>query len=68
MPLPDEGEEVTAVVILKDKQTLALEDLQQFCGQSIAEYKLPTRLVITQSLARTSVGKIDKKAIKDSIY
>ncbi|MEK3718383.1 class I adenylate-forming enzyme family protein [Paenibacillus sp. FSL R7-0333] len=67
-PLPDEGEEVTAVVVLKDEQTLALEDLQQFCGQSIAEYKLPTRLVITQSLARTSVGKIDKKAIKETIY
>lgn len=68
MPLPDKGEEVTAVVVLKDKQTLALEDLQQFCGQSIAEYKLPTRLVITQSLARTSVGKIDKKAIKETMY
>ncbi|MEK4849092.1 class I adenylate-forming enzyme family protein [Paenibacillus sp. FSL H7-0756] len=67
-PLPDEGEEVTAVVVLKHMQTLALEDLQQFCGQSIAEYKLPTRLVITHSLFRTSVGKIDKKAIKNSIY
>lgn len=63
-PLSEEGEEVTAVVVLKHQSLLTLEDLKQFCSQHIAEFKIPTRLEIVDSLARTSVGKINKQSIK----
>ncbi|UHA75269.1 class I adenylate-forming enzyme family protein [Paenibacillus sp. 481] len=67
-PLPDEGEEVTAIVILKIDSTLTLSELEQFCLQQIAAYKIPTRLEIVTDLARTSVGKLDKATIRKQFW
>lgn len=67
-PLPDEGEEVTAVIIVKKDAVLTLEELQQFCMTQIAEFKIPTRLEIVNTLPRTSVGKLNKRAIRDKFW
>lgn len=63
-PLPDEGEEVTAVVTLRKESVLTIEELTQFCLPVIAEYKIPTRLEIVETLDRTAVGKLNKEAIR----
>lgn len=64
IPLSDEGEEVAAVVVLQNQMSLTLDDVRHFCSRHIAEFKLPTRLEIVATLARTSAGKIDKQALK----
>ncbi|MFE4711650.1 class I adenylate-forming enzyme family protein [Paenibacillus sp. NPDC056722] len=66
-PLPDEGEEITAVVILRQGSVLTLGEIQQFCLPQIAEYKIPTRLKIVETIARTSVGKLNKTEIRKLI-
>ncbi|GAA0136853.1 hypothetical protein YSY43_36940 [Paenibacillus sp. YSY-4.3] len=66
--MSDDGEEVTAVVVLKKQFSLTLDDIKHFCRQHIAEYKMPTRLETVETLARTSVGKIDKQAIKKQFW
>ncbi|WP_147423886.1 AMP-binding enzyme [Cohnella endophytica] len=63
-PLPVEGEEVTAVVVLAPGSKLTIGQLQAFVQDRIAPHKIPTRMEIVESLARTSVGKIDKAAIR----
>lgn len=67
-PMSDDGEGVTVVVVLKKQTSLTLDDIKYFCHQHIAEYKIPTRLEIVETLARTSVGKIDKQAIKKQFW
>lgn len=67
-PLSDDGEEVTAVIVLKKQSSLTLDNIKHFCFQHLAEYKIPTRLEIVETLARTSVGKIDKQAIKKQFW
>jgi len=67
-PLPTEGEEVTAVVTLKEESMLTLEELKQFCLGQIADYKIPTRLEVVENLARTSVGKLNKLAIRKQFW
>jgi long-chain acyl-CoA synthetase len=67
-PLSDEGEEVTAVVTLRKESEITLEELKQFCLQQIAEYKIPTRLEIVETLNRTSVGKLNKAAIRKQFW
>lgn len=64
MPLPDEGEEVIAVIVPKEGAVLTREELIQFCQPYLGDYKIPSQLLIVPSLARTSVGKLDKAGIR----
>jgi fatty-acyl-CoA synthase len=60
--LPDErwGEAVVAVAALREGQSLALEELREFAGNSIARYKLPSRLEVVDALPRNPAGKVLK--------
>lgn len=63
-PLLEEGEEITAVVVLRPESLLTLEEIELFCHGQIAPYKIPTRLEIVQSFPRTSVGKLNKAEVR----
>ncbi len=67
--LPDEkwGEAVTAVAVLKQDVTLDLEELREFASQSLAKYKLPSRLYFLDELPRNPAGKVQKFKIKDEL-
>jgi acyl-CoA synthetase (AMP-forming)/AMP-acid ligase II len=55
------GEEVAAAVVLKgdasDKELVA------FCRERLADYKVPKRLFIVDSIPRTATGKIQRRAV-----
>ncbi|MGV3487084.1 MAG: acyl-CoA synthetase [Tuberibacillus sp.] len=63
--LPDEkwGERVSAVIVLKDGQTLTEEELREHCLKSLGRYKIPRTILFVNELPKTDVGKIDKKKI-----
>lgn len=64
-PLEDEGEAVTAVVVLRDSSAvIELQELRSYGSSRLADYKLPTRLAIIDQLPRTPVGKLDKAALR----
>lgn len=67
-PSEDDGEEVVAVVVLRDGGTVSLEELRQRCEGLLARHKQPTRLVIADALARTSVGKLNKAEIRKPFW
>lgn len=66
---PDEkwGEAVTAIVALKEGQSLSLEELREFAEPHLARYKLPLRLEFVEALPRNPAGKVLKFVLKEQI-
>ena len=60
------GEGIVAIAALKAGQSLTLEALREFAGESLARYKLPGRLEIVPSLPRNATGKILKYQLRQS--
>ena len=59
------GEEVKAVVQLKPGSTTSAADLQRFCAEHLAAYKVPAHVdLVTQPLPRNPAGKILKQALR----
>jgi long-chain acyl-CoA synthetase len=59
------GEEVRAVVQLKPGSTTSAADLQRFCAEHLAAYKVPAHVeLIDRPLPRNPAGKILKQALR----
>ena len=59
------GEIVAAVI--KAKETVALEELAQFCNGKIAKFKIPAKLYSVEVFPMTASGKIQKNKLRDMI-
>jgi long-chain acyl-CoA synthetase len=64
--IPDElrGERIRGVVSLKDGQVVTERELQDFCRQHLANYKVPKQIIFVKSLPKTAAGKIRKEELK----
>ncbi len=62
---PDEyrGEQLRAYVGLRPGSRLDQEQLRAYCAENLVKYKVPAVIEIMPALPRTTVGKIDKKAL-----
>jgi len=60
VPDPEWGERVAAAVVLNDGDALDLPTLRTWAKELLAAYKLPSRLLLLDSLPRNSMGKIIK--------
>ena len=58
------GEAVTAVVVPAGGP-VEFAELERHCREALAGYKCPRRWALSAGLPRNSLGKIDKKAIRD---
>lgn len=63
---PDErwGEVPVAVVVLTSDQGLSLEEVTEFLAPSLARYKLPKDIVITDQIQRNAAGKVNKQQLR----
>jgi fatty-acyl-CoA synthase len=57
-------ERPVVVAALNTGASLSLEELHQFLSGRVAKWWLPDDLVVVDEVAKTSVGKYDKKAIR----
>ncbi|MCU1396127.1 MAG: AMP-dependent synthetase and ligase [Ilumatobacteraceae bacterium] len=65
LPDPRLGEEVAAVVTVKDGATLDIDDLRTFLGAKLAAFKVPSALFVrTEELPRNATGKVLKKDLR----
>jgi long-chain acyl-CoA synthetase len=66
--LPDEhsGEVVVAYVVRKD-QSLTVDELRQFCRENLTGYKVPRRIEFRETLPKTNVGKVLRRALKEEV-
>ncbi|KFC73985.1 Acyl-CoA synthetase [Bosea sp. LC85] len=66
--LPDEhsGEAVTAFVVKKDA-SLTAEELRSFCKDNLTGYKVPKQIIFRDSLPKTNVGKVLRRALREEV-
>ena len=58
------GERVGAALVLREGNTLELEELREWGKQRLAAHKVPSRLLLLDALPRNAMGKVTKPAIK----
>jgi long-chain acyl-CoA synthetase len=64
VPDPYYGETIRAFVVLKDGARAMEDDLIHHCKANLARYKVPSRIVLVDALPRTTIGKIDRIALR----
>lgn len=60
MPHPKLGEEVAAVVVLKDGVAATERELQDFVGQRAAEFKVPKKILFMDEIPKGATGKLQR--------
>ncbi|XP_075933971.1 malonate--CoA ligase ACSF3, mitochondrial [Anarhichas minor] len=55
------GQKVTAVVQLRNGQTMTLPELKTWAREHMAPYTIPTGLVLVEEVPRNQMGKVNKK-------
>ena len=63
VPVPEMGEELRALVVVRDPAVTAAE-LMALCRSELAGFKCPRALEVVESLPRTTMGKLDKRALR----
>jgi len=64
VPHLDLGEEVAAVVVLRQGACATPEELSHFVKERVAPYKYPRRIQLAKELPKSHTGKILKRAIR----
>ena len=61
------GEVIHANVVLRKGVTTTVDDLDAYCRKNLAKYKVPRKIVISYNIPKTTVGKIDKAALRSQM-
>lgn len=65
MPDPDLGERVCVYVVPRPGAAVTLDEVrEEMVAAGVARFKLPERLELVDELPTTTVGKVDKKALR----
>jgi long-chain acyl-CoA synthetase len=67
VPDPYYGESIRAYVVLKPGARASVDDLVAHCKANLARYKVPARIYLVSELPRTTVGKIDRMALRQRL-
>lgn len=66
--VPDEryGEQVAAAIIKKEGSSLTEDDIEEFCRENIARYKVPKYVDFVEEYPMTASGKIQKYKLTEA--
>lgn len=67
VPDPVMGEEVMALVMLRENQQAEPGELQAFCAQRLAPYKVPGKIQLVSELPKTTSGKLLRQGLKEGL-
>ena len=70
VPDLDRGEEVKAYVVLvsgENEQTLPPDEIEKFCLERLASFKVPRYIEYRESLPRSSSGRVQKHILKAAL-
>ena len=68
VPNDEFGEEVKAVVKLREGRAATEAELIEFCGQRLAGYKRPKTVDFVSELPRSTDGKLLKRQVRDRYW
>ena len=60
MPHPKLGEEVAAVVVLRDGQAVSERELQAYVASRAADYKVPKKILFMDEIPKGATGKLQR--------
>jgi len=65
--IPDKvrGEVVGAAISLKEGEVATEQEIRQFCQEHMADYKLPRRIIFTDSLPEGTTAEISRENLRD---
>ena len=63
IPDPYRGETVKAYIVLKEGETVTEEELDKFCREELAAFKVPRKYEFRKELPKTAVGKILRRTL-----
>ena len=66
-PDPVLGEIGVACVVVRPDRVVTLDDLRAWTCRVLADYKAPDRLELLEQLPVTSIGKVDKIALREHV-
>jgi long-chain acyl-CoA synthetase len=66
-PLPARGEQVLAFVRLRERTVATESELRAYASQRLADFKVPTKIIFSESLPKGITGKIQRRALKEHI-
>ena len=61
------GEVVRSFVVLRPGASAGVEELLAHCARHLARYKAPVSIALLEALPKTTVNKIDKKALRERV-
>ena len=64
VPDPLYSEVGHAFILLEEQQQASEQALKDFCRDKLANYKIPKRFILRDSLPMLPIGKVDKVALK----
>jgi len=65
VPHPDFGEAVAAVIVANDDVEINTDTIQTFLGGKLARFKQPKQVFIVSQLPRNTMGKVQKKTLRE---
>jgi acyl-coenzyme A synthetase/AMP-(fatty) acid ligase len=60
MPHPKLGEEVAAVVVLREGRSASEKDLQSFVAGRAADFKVPKKILFMDEIPKGATGKLQR--------
>jgi len=63
VPDPYRGETVKAYIVLKAGETATPEEIEAFCSDKLASFKLPKQIEFRSELPKTAVGKLLRRVL-----
>jgi len=65
--MPDElkGEAVKAFIVLKEGEKGTAEEIQEFCRERMAPYKVPTVVEFVEEIPRSASGKALRRLLRE---
>jgi fatty-acyl-CoA synthase len=61
---PDFGQRLRAFVVLRDGESVTVEEVQAFVKENLARYKVPRDVIFLDELPRNPTGKVLKRELK----
>ncbi len=65
IPHPTWGEEVAAAVVLREPQPESA--IVAYCKERLADFKVPKKLFVVETIPRTATGKIQRGAVAKAL-
>lgn len=67
LPHASGGEEVAAVVVMREGAVFDAGAIRQFCRQHLTAYKVPKRVSAVDELPRSLIGKVLRRSVRDDL-